>query len=50
MALVRKARIVASSLIITIPRQLADAYGIKNGDMIEIIPINFGELKLRKVN
>ncbi len=46
--LTRKARIVGSSLVLTIPSQLAKAHDINDGDDIEIIPINIGEFKIRK--
>ena len=36
--LTRKARVVGSSLVLTIPSQLAKAYDINDGDEIEIIP------------
>lgn len=36
MSLVRKVRKVGSSLVITIPRQLAEAYDIKEGVFMEI--------------
>ena len=49
MPLTRKARIVGSSLVITIPSQIAKAYDINDGDSIEIIPLEFGEFKIRKV-
>ncbi len=43
MPLTRKARIVGSSLVITIPSQLAKAHDINDGDELEIIPtINRG--------
>ena len=49
MPLTRKARIVGSSLVLTIPSQLAKAHDIQDGDEIEIIPIGIGELKIRKL-
>ena len=48
MPLTRKARIVGSSLVITIPSQLAKAHDINDGDEIEIIPKASGEFTLRK--
>lgn len=50
MSLTRKARKVAGSLVITIPSQLAEANDIKDGDTIEIIPVGFGEFKIKKVS
>lgn len=49
MPLTRKARIVGSSLVITIPSQLAKAHNINDGDDLEIIPANIGEFKIRKL-
>jgi len=49
MPLTRKARVVGSSLVITIPSQIAKAYDINDGDLIEIIPQEFGEFKIKKV-
>ncbi|MBN1861316.1 MAG: AbrB/MazE/SpoVT family DNA-binding domain-containing protein [Candidatus Thermoplasmatota archaeon] len=49
MPLTRKARIVGSSLVITIPSQLAKANNINDGDELTIIPTRIGEFKIRKV-
>jgi len=46
--LVRKARRVGSSLIITIPSHIAEAYGITTGTKIEIVPTD-GRLILKKI-
>lgn len=48
MPLTRKARVVGSSLVITIPSQLAKAHDINDGDELEIIPSAMGEFKIRK--
>ena len=48
MPLTRKARVVGSSLVLTIPSQLAKALDINDGDDIEIIPTGIGEFKIRK--
>ena len=48
MPLTRKVRIVGSSLVITIPSQLAKAHDINDGDDLEIIPIGIAEFKIRK--
>jgi bifunctional DNA-binding transcriptional regulator/antitoxin component of YhaV-PrlF toxin-antitoxin module len=45
----RKLRMIAGSLIVTIPKQICDLYKMKNGDMLEIEPIDIGELRLRKI-
>jgi bifunctional DNA-binding transcriptional regulator/antitoxin component of YhaV-PrlF toxin-antitoxin module len=49
MPLTRKARVVGSSLVITIPSQLAIAYEINDGDELEILPTGIGEFKIRKI-
>jgi hypothetical protein len=49
MPLTRKARLVGSSLVITIPSQLALAHDINDGDLLEIIPMGIAEFKIRKV-
>jgi hypothetical protein len=49
MPLTRKARVVGSSLVLTIPSQLAKAHDINDGDEIEILPMGIGEFKIRKV-
>lgn len=48
MPLTRKARIVGSSLVITIPSQLAKAHDIKDGDDLEIIPSGIAEFRIKK--
>ena len=48
MPLTRKARVVGSSLVITIPSQLAKAHDIKDGDELEIIPAGMGEFLIKK--
>jgi len=45
----RKARIVGSSLVITIPSNFVQAFEIKDGDWMEIIPMGIGEFKIKKV-
>ena len=47
--LTRKARVVGSSLVLTIPSQLAKAYDISDGDEIEIIPVGIGEFRMKKL-
>ena len=49
MPLTRKARVVGSSLVLTIPSQLAKAHDINDGDEIEIIPMGIGEFKIKKL-
>ena len=50
MPLTRKARVVGSSLVLTIPSQLAKAHDINDGDEIEIIPVDIGEFRIKKVS
>ena len=50
MPLTRKTRVSGSSIVVTIPSQLVEAYGINSGDFVEIIPLKDGEIKIRKVN
>ena len=45
----RKLREISGSLVVTIPRQVCDLYGFKDGDMMSIEPIGLGELRLRKL-
>lgn len=42
-------RMINGSLIVTIPKQVCDLYNFKNGDMLSIEPIGFGELRFRKI-
>jgi len=49
MPLTRKTRASGSSIVVTIPSQLVEAYGINTGDTIEIIPFNNGEIIIRKM-
>lgn len=49
MPLTRKARVVGSSLVITIPSQLAKAHDINDGDELEIIPLGLSEFKIKKI-
>ena len=48
MALTRKTRASGTSLVITIPSQIVELYNINQGDLIEIIPINNGEIRIKK--
>jgi len=49
MPLMRKTRLSGSSIVLTIPSQIAEAYDIVDGDSLEIVPINQGEMILKKV-
>ena len=50
MALTRKTRISGTSIVITIPSQLIEAYNINIGDLVEIIPLNREEIKIKRVD
>lgn len=50
MPLTRKTRVSGSSIVVTIPSQLVEAFDINSGDFVEIIPLKDGEIKIRKVN
>jgi len=49
MPLTRKTRVSGSSIVVTIPSQLVEAYNINSGDLVEIIPLNDGEIIIRKL-
>lgn len=49
MPLTRKTRLSGSSLVITIPSQLVEAYDINSGDHVEIIPLKDGEIRIKKI-
>ena len=46
----RKLSEINGSLVVTIPKQVCDLYGFRNGDKMSIESIGIGELRLRKVN
>jgi len=50
MSLTRKTRASGSSIIVTIPSQLVEAYGINTGDTVEITPLRNGEISIKKVD
>jgi antitoxin component of MazEF toxin-antitoxin module len=50
MPLTRKTRVSGSSIVITIPSQLVEAFDINSGELVEIIPVKNGEIKIKKVN
>jgi len=50
MPLTRKTRLSGSSIVITIPSQLVEALDISTGDIVEIVPLKNGEIKIRKIN
>ena len=49
MTLTRKTRASGSSIVVTIPSQLVEAYNINTGDEVEIIPLENGEIKIKKI-
>jgi len=49
MPLTRKTRFSGSSIVITIPSQLVEAYDINCGDTVEIVPLRDGEIKIKKI-
>ena len=50
MPLTRKTRLSGSSIVVTIPSQLVEAFDINSGDEVEIIPVREGEIKIKKIN
>ena len=50
MPLTRKTRVSGSSIVVTIPSQLVEAFNINSGDTVEIIPLKNGEIKIKKID
>jgi antitoxin component of MazEF toxin-antitoxin module len=50
MPLTRKTRVSGSSIVVTIPSQLVEAFDINSGDIVEIVPLKNGEIKIRKID
>jgi len=50
MPLVRKTRSNGNNMLIAIPSQIAQAFDITKGDMIEIISLKNGEIKIKKLD
>ena len=50
MSLTRKTRASGSSIVVTIPSQLVEAYNINSGDTIEITPLKNGEIRIKKID
>jgi len=48
MTLIRKTRVSGTSLVVTIPSQLVEAFNINGGDLVEIIPVKNGEIIIKK--
>ena len=49
MPLTRKTRISGSSIVVTIPSQIVEAYDISSGDFLEVIPLD-KEIRLKKID
>jgi AbrB family looped-hinge helix DNA binding protein len=50
MPLTRKTRVSGSSIVVTIPSQIAEAFNINSGDIVEIAPLKDGEIKIKKID
>ena len=50
MPLTRKTRLSGKSIVVTIPSQLAEAFDITDGGVVEIIPLKDGEIKIKKMD
>jgi len=49
MVLTRKTRASGTSIVVTIPSQIVEAYNISIGDNLEIVPYKNGEIKIKKI-
>jgi antitoxin component of MazEF toxin-antitoxin module len=49
MPLIRKTRVSGSSIVVTIPSQLVEAFDINSGDTVQIIPLKNGEIRIKKI-
>jgi len=49
MTLKRKTRVSGTSIVVTIPSQLVEAFNINSGDFVEIIPVKNGEIRIKKI-
>lgn len=48
MTLTRKTRASGTSIVVTLPSQLVEAYDISCGDLLEITPLKNGEISIKK--
>ena len=48
MPLTRKTRASGKSIIITLPSQIVEAYNIRNGELLEITPVEYGTILVKK--
>jgi antitoxin component of MazEF toxin-antitoxin module len=46
--LTRKTRVSGKSIVITLPSQIVEAYNIRNGDLLEITPLEYGTILVKK--
>ncbi len=49
MPLVRKTRPNGNNMVVAIPSQIAQAFDITKGDLIEVISLKNGEIKIKKL-
>lgn len=49
MPLVRKIRSNKGNMVVAIPSQFVEAFNINKGDMIEIMPLKNGEIRIKKL-
>jgi len=50
MTLTRKTRVSGTSIVVTIPSQIVEAFDLQTGEEVEIIPIKNGEIIIKKYN
>ena len=48
MPLTRKTRASGRSIVIALPSQIVDAYDIKHGELLEITPLEYGTILVKK--
>jgi len=48
--LIYKTRLSGNSIVVTLPSQITEAYDINIGDLVEIIPMKNGDIKIKKVS
>jgi len=48
MPLTRKTRVSGKSIVVALPSQIVEAYNIKQGDLLEIIPSQDETIVIRK--
>ena len=50
MTLTRKTRASGSSIIVTLPSQIVEAFDIHTGDTVKITPLRNGEINIKKIS